>query len=73
MGEDDDEERSEREEGSEDRYGGDEEEGHGEEEEDGGRLASELQKLKEGRFKALEQVTLEPYERDHARSTGGIA
>ncbi|KAJ6466979.1 Fibrillarin [Mycena sanguinolenta] len=29
-------------------------------------FASELQKLKEGRFKALEQVTLEPYERDHA-------
>ncbi|KAJ7078396.1 fibrillarin-like protein [Mycena crocata] len=29
-------------------------------------FAAELQKLKEGRFKALEQVTLEPYERDHA-------
>ncbi|KAJ6551538.1 Fibrillarin-domain-containing protein [Mycena capillaripes] len=29
-------------------------------------FAAELQKLREGRFKALEQVTLEPYERDHA-------
>jgi rRNA 2'-O-methyltransferase fibrillarin len=33
-------------------------------------FAAELQKLKEGRFKALEQVTLEPYERDHAMVSG---
>ncbi|KAJ7049464.1 fibrillarin-like protein [Mycena amicta] len=29
-------------------------------------FAAELQTLKEGRFKPIEQVTLEPYERDHA-------
>jgi rRNA 2'-O-methyltransferase fibrillarin len=29
-------------------------------------FASEVQKLKEGQLKPLEQVTLEPYERDHA-------
>ncbi|KAJ7123899.1 Fibrillarin-domain-containing protein [Mycena filopes] len=33
-------------------------------------LGHVLQKLKEGRFKALEQVTLEPYERDHAMVSG---
>ncbi|KAG6819686.1 hypothetical protein H0H93_009642, partial [Arthromyces matolae] len=32
-------------------------------------FASEVQKLKESRFKPLEQVTLEPYERDHAMVT----
>lgn len=29
-------------------------------------FASEAQKLKQEKFKPLEQVTLEPYERDHA-------
>lgn len=33
-------------------------------------FASEVQVLKEGNFKPLEQVTLEPYERDHAMVTG---
>jgi len=35
-------------------------------------FAAELQKLKEGKFKALEQVTLEPYERDHAMVSGAF-
>lgn len=29
-------------------------------------FASEAQKLKQEKFKPIEQVTLEPYERDHA-------
>ncbi|KAF6750491.1 rRNA/tRNA 2'-O-methyltransferase fibrillarin-like protein 1, partial [Ephemerocybe angulata] len=29
-------------------------------------FAGEVEKLREGQFKPLEQVTLEPYERDHA-------
>ncbi|KAK8790662.1 hypothetical protein WA588_002411 [Blastocystis sp. NMH] len=33
-------------------------------------FASEVQKLKEEKFKPLEQLTLEPYERDHAVVTG---
>ena len=33
-------------------------------------FASEVQKLREGQFKPLEQVTLEPYERDHAMVSG---
>jgi rRNA 2'-O-methyltransferase fibrillarin len=33
-------------------------------------FASEVQYLKEHNFKPLEQVTLEPYERDHAMVTG---
>jgi len=33
-------------------------------------FASEVQKLKENQFKPLEQVTLEPYERDHAMVSG---
>lgn len=33
-------------------------------------FASEVQKLKEMRFKPVEQVTLEPYERDHAVVVG---
>ena len=34
-------------------------------------FAGEVQKLKEAQFKPLEQVTLEPYERDHAMVSGG--
>ena len=33
-------------------------------------FASEVQRLREGQFKPLEQVTLEPYERDHAMVSG---
>lgn len=33
-------------------------------------FAAEVQKLKEEKFKPLEQLTLEPYERDHAVVTG---
>ena len=33
-------------------------------------FASEVQKLREEKFKPLEQLTLEPYERDHAVVTG---
>ena len=33
-------------------------------------FASEVQFLKSNKFKPLEQVTLEPYERDHAMVTG---
>ena len=33
-------------------------------------FAAEVQKLKESRFRPLEQVTLEPYERDHAMVSG---
>ena len=33
-------------------------------------FASEVTKLKENQFKPLEQVTLEPYERDHAMVSG---
>ncbi|KAG5644393.1 rRNA 2'-O-methyltransferase fibrillarin 2 [Asterophora parasitica] len=33
-------------------------------------FAAEVQKLKESQFKPLEQVTLEPYERDHAMVSG---
>lgn len=33
-------------------------------------FAAELEKLKKARFKPLEQVTLEPYERDHAMVSG---
>lgn len=33
-------------------------------------FASEVQKLKEKNLKPIEQVTLEPYERDHAMVTG---
>lgn len=33
-------------------------------------FASEVAKLKEKQFKPLEQVTLEPYERDHAMVSG---
>ncbi len=33
-------------------------------------FAGEVQKLKEAQFKPLEQVTLEPYERDHAMVSG---
>ena len=35
-------------------------------------FASEVQKLKESQFKPLEQVTLEPYERDHAMVSGAF-
>jgi rRNA 2'-O-methyltransferase fibrillarin len=31
---------------------------------------TEVQKLREERFKPIEQITLEPYERDHAMVTG---
>jgi fibrillarin-like rRNA methylase len=34
-------------------------------------FAREIEKLKEGHLKPLEQVTLEPYERDHAMVSGG--
>jgi fibrillarin-like rRNA methylase len=34
-------------------------------------FAREIQKLKENHLKPLEQVTLEPYERDHAMVSGG--
>lgn len=33
-------------------------------------FAGEVEKLREGQFKPLEQVTLEPYERDHAMVSG---
>ena len=33
-------------------------------------FAAEVQKLREEKFKPLEQLTLEPYERDHAMVTG---
>ena len=33
-------------------------------------FAAEVEKLKESQFKPLEQVTLEPYERDHAMVSG---
>ena len=33
-------------------------------------FASEVQKLREEKFKPLEQLTLEPYERDHCVVTG---
>lgn len=33
-------------------------------------FASEVAKLRENNFKPLEQVTLEPYERDHAMVSG---
>ena len=33
-------------------------------------FAAEVQKLREEHFKPLEQLTLEPYERDHAVVTG---
>lgn len=33
-------------------------------------FASEVQRLKQSRFRPLEQVTLEPYERDHAMVSG---
>jgi len=33
-------------------------------------FAKEVQKLKEEKFKPKEQLTLEPYERDHAVVTG---
>ena len=36
-------------------------------------FASEVQYLKEHNFKPIEQVTLEPYERDHAMVTGMCA
>lgn len=32
--------------------------------------ASEVQKLREGGFRPVEQMTLEPYERDHVIVTG---
>ena len=35
-------------------------------------FAAEVQKLKEMDFKPLEQVTLEPYERDHAMVSGKV-
>ncbi|XP_037451098.1 rRNA 2'-O-methyltransferase fibrillarin 1-like [Triticum dicoccoides] len=34
-------------------------------------FASEVEKLKAGQFKPSEQVTLEPFERDHACVVGG--
>ena len=33
-------------------------------------FAAEVQKMREEKFKPLEQLTLEPYERDHAVVTG---
>jgi rRNA 2'-O-methyltransferase fibrillarin len=33
-------------------------------------FASEVEKLRENQFRPLEQVTLEPYERDHAMVSG---
>jgi len=33
-------------------------------------FASEVEKLKKEKIKPLEQITLEPYERDHAVVTG---
>lgn len=33
-------------------------------------FAAEIDRLREGQFKPLEQVTLEPYERDHAMVSG---
>ena len=35
-------------------------------------FAQEVEKLKAGKMKPIEQVTLEPYERDHAMVTGGL-
>lgn len=34
-------------------------------------FAAEVQKLMKNQFQPLEQVTLEPYERDHAMVSGG--
>ena len=34
-------------------------------------FAQEVNKLREGKFKPLEQISLEPYERDHAMVSGG--
>lgn len=36
-------------------------------------FALEVEKLKDGNFKPLEQVTLEPYERDHAMVSGMLS
>lgn len=35
-------------------------------------FAAEIQQLKKGLFKPIEQVTLEPYERDHAMVSGAF-
>ena len=36
-------------------------------------FAREVDVLREHKFKPIEQVTLEPYERDHAMVTGAVA